>query len=590
MHKTHQTPSCVKDYYSSITKKTKQLIMLFCYYELEMPAKDVAQKFNYTESSVFTIARDWQKRFEKPDPEHDHFLTNKRTSFKIDSMINPNTTKNIVALRKNNSSMVEIQNILKSQNIEITISAIQLVLDDNGLGSRLPRRTQKQIANSVSNSAVENLVAPISKTLDYSLPLHFSTRSAGLMIFQIVIRKYKIDELILNSEFPETGGISRLSSIMAILAIKLTHRKRYSRDETWCFDYGMGLFAGLNVLPKAAWLSNYASSVTYDQCIDFLIKFQKLLKDNNLLTDTINLDFTAIPFFGDEKHLENNWSGKYGRSLTSFQALIVQDAGNKFITYSDATLKHSNQNDVILEVLDTYKNVGYNVKHVVFDSKFTTYSNLDKLDDLGIAFITIQRRSKNTNAKGIQLLKENAKTIKIDKANNRHRDVTYSESTTSLPGYEHKTLRQIFIKTKSVTPAVILTNDFKLSAEKVIKKYSQRWLVENTIAEQIHFFHMNKNASSLSIKINFELTMTVFAHNLYRLLENELLGSNEHNAEELFERFIDVDGSVELKNHEITIDLQNKRSLGTIINYTNQNKNITDNNNNKLIFKKGSHN
>ncbi|MDR0752404.1 MAG: hypothetical protein LBF12_07510 [Christensenellaceae bacterium] len=79
--------------------------------------------------------------------------------------------------------------------------------------------------------------------------------------------------------------------------------------------------------------------------------------------------------------------------------------------------------------------------------------------------------------------------------------------------------------------------------------------------------------------------MTVFAHNLYRLLENELLGSNEHNVEELFERFIDVDGNVELKNHEITIDLQNKQNLGPIINYTNQNKNITDNNNNKLIFK-----
>ena len=54
-----------------------------------------------------------------------------------------------------------------------------------------------------------------------------------------------------------------------------------------------------------------------------------------------------------------------------------------------------------------------------------------------------------------------------------------------------------------------------------MRKYSRRWLVEKGIAEQIDFFHLNRVSSSMVIKVDFDMVMTILAHNLYRLLALE---------------------------------------------------------------------
>jgi hypothetical protein len=55
-----------------------------------------------------------------------------------------------------------------------------------------------------------------------------------------------------------------------------------------------------------------------------------------------------------------------------------------------------------------------------------------------------------------------------------------------------------------------------------VRKYCRRWLVEKGIAEQIDFFHLNRVSSSMVIKVDFDLIMTVLAHNIYRLLASKL--------------------------------------------------------------------
>jgi len=84
--------------------------------------------------------------------------------------------------------------------------------------------------------------------------------------------------------------------------LKLSNIKRYSDDDIWCMDRGLGLFAGLNVLPKAAWLSSYSSRVTKDMNISFLRSLHKIWANNDLLSDTVNLDLTTIPYWGDDSH------------------------------------------------------------------------------------------------------------------------------------------------------------------------------------------------------------------------------------------------------------------------------------------------
>jgi len=100
-----------------------------------------------------------------------------------------------------------------------------------------------------------------------------------------------------------------------------------------------------------------------------------------------------------------------------------------------------------------------------------------------------------------------------------------------------------------------LTNDFKLKAEELIRRYSRRWLVENEISEQIHFFHLNRNSSGIVVKVDFDLTMTILAHNLYRLLASELPGYSHNRAQSLYDTLIDNYGEVEVGSYVITVKM-----------------------------------
>jgi len=327
-------------------------------------------------------------------------------------------------------------------------------------------------------------------------------------------------------------------------------------------DRGLGMFAGLNVLPKTTWYSAYSDAIERKDNVAFLKSLNRIFADHGFLSDTANLDFTAIPYWGDEDPFENNWSGKRSKALISIQAALAQDPGTGILCYGDTTVKHDNQDNVILEFLDFYREgTGQKIDFVVFDSKFTTLENLGRINKKGIKFITIQRKSKNLNEKIQNIPQSQWKTIKIEKANHKSRTVIYSESTTINPRYGDQPLRQIFIKGNRIKPATILTNDFNSKAGDAIHKYAKRWLIETDISEQIHFFHLNRNSSGIVIKVDFDLTMTILAHNLYRLLASELPGYSHNRAQTLFDSFIDNYGDIVVGEKDITVMMNRKRSL-----------------------------
>jgi hypothetical protein len=382
------------------------------------------------------------------------------------------------------------------------------------------------------------------------------------------ISHYGIDQIIMDSQYPETREIDRLSSILSFVALKLSNVKRYSSDDTWCMDRGMGLFAGLNVLPKTAWFSSYSSSITRDMNTAFLKSLQSVWHSNGLLSDTVNLDFTAIPYWGDGDSFENNWSGKRKHALASIQAVIAQDPHNGILCYGDTTIRHENQNDAILEFLDFYhsdkrKNGG--LKYLVFDSKFTTYENLNKLNHMSIKFITIRRRGKQLIEKINRIADERWKKVKISKANGKSRTVTSSEEITILDGYDGE-IRQVYIKDNGrIKPAIIITNELNMPLAALIQKYGNRWLVEKEISEQIDFFHLNRNSSGIVVKVDFDLTMTILAHNIYRLFAMNFPGFSHCEAQTIFDKFITIQGEIVIASPEILVKLKKKRALPLLL-------------------------
>jgi transposase len=538
----------------------KQYLAMVRFYLDGWDAHQVAEAFGYTANTVYTIAREFRTKLGNTDgdPFFREILPGRKKLNREGEI-----AQIIIAFRKRNMSVPDIKIALDSQGFEVAERTITAILNDSGF-SRLPRRDRDSRKETLTEAARNNSLPAPKSVLISELPAVFSTQLAGMLCFLPIIRSLGIDKLISESTYPQTQYTVRLHSILCFIALKLLNVDRYGIDDSWCMDRGGGLFAGLNVLPKTAWFSSYSSATTREMNVAFLKGLNEIWSELGLLSDTMNLDFTAIPYWGDDDSFENNWSGKRSKALASMQAVIAQDPDNGILCYGDTTIRHENQNEVVLEFLDFYRSdskSGKRLEYLVFDSKFTTYENLAELEHRGIKFITIQRRSKGLEEKIASLPGDQWKDIAVEKANNKHRTVTVAQSSTVLPKTNLK-VRQIFIKgTHRIKPAVIITNDESASPKVIVRKYALRWLVEKEIAEQIHFFHLNRNSSGIVVKVDFDLTMTILAHNLYRILASKLDGYGHCEAKTIYEKFVDNAGEVVISEKTITVRLKRRRSL-----------------------------
>ena len=397
----------------------------------------------------------------------------------------------------------------------------------------------------------------------------FKSSNAGILMFLSIIKHYEIDTVIAQSGYPGTTVINNASSILCFLALKLANRRRYSSDDTWCMDRGMGLFAGLNVLPKTAWYTSYSDRVTTEMNQSFLKQLHQLWMKYGLLEDTANLDFTTIPYWGDDSHLENNWSGKRGKALGSMLAVLAHDPDSGLIDYGSANVLQKEESAVVLEFLDFYregsKKKDNKLRYIIFDSKFTNYENLKKLDQNKIKFITIRRRGKLILERIAKLPAKGWKNVKVECAGSKHRTLRVYDESVFLNGYD-KNIRQITITGNGkIKPAIIITNDSVLPIEQIIRKYAHRWIVEKSISDQIDFFHLNLVSSSMVIKVDFDLTMSILAHNLYRLFALELGRYADFSVQRLYDKFVLNGADIEIGDKNIAVQLKKKRDLPLIL-------------------------
>ena len=563
-----------KDYFKfNKSARKKQYDALHDFYENDMPAAVVADKYGYTTTSFYSLTRDFTKYLKKNHKEDFFFkdpFSGRRTVREPGEDIRKESLKElIISLRKKNFSALDIVGIANSKSYAISYAFVYNVLRKEGF-ARLPRRSmmgKKQLA-------LPAVTTPETEPLTWETEKFHSTHT-GLFAFLPVIVRYGIDLAIERSTYPGTRVISKLSSILCFLALKLSNIKRYSQDDLWCMDRGMGLFAGLNVLPKASWFSSYSGRVDSGMNLIFLKELHEIWRSHGLLSDTSNLDFTTIPYWGDGEHLENNWSGKRGKALTSMLAVLAQDPQSGIIDYGDCNVLHRDESAVVLEYLDFYRSgSGKNddLKYLVFDSKFTNYQNLSRLDDQNIKFITIRRRGGTM----LEEIKQIAgwKTIRVETGGLKKRTLKVHEQTVTLSGYRDektdtlKSIRQVIITGNGKNkPAVMLTNDTKLPLAVLIRKYSRRWLVEKEIAQQIDFFHLNRVSSSMVIKVDFDLTMTILAHNLYRLFALSLERYQNMSDERIYTKFVVNNGDISIEESAIRIDLKKKRELPLLLEY-----------------------
>ncbi|MGH7857983.1 MAG: transposase, partial [Candidatus Binatia bacterium] len=303
------------------------------------------------------------------------------------------TRHKIRAWRERNLSAGEITELLSEGGVELSVRTVERVLAEEGF-SKLPRRIRIKLGETVVGAKIpeRSEIVQVEALAGQS----FESAGAGVFLFAPFLAQLNIMDVVKAARLPGTKAIPAASYVLSFLALKLLGTERYAHVGDHGFDPGLGLFAGLNVLPKCTAMSTYSYSLDAKHVLRlqraFVEHAQKLgLYDGKI----VNLDFHTIPHFGDESVLEKHWAGARGKTMKGALTLFAQDAESKLMLYTAADIHRAEADDQILAFLSFWKRVHRGVKTtLVFDSRFTTYGRLSKLNAQRVKFITLRRRGK----------------------------------------------------------------------------------------------------------------------------------------------------------------------------------------------------
>ena len=465
----------------------------------------------------------------------------------------------IVALRKRNYAITDIQATLQASGPAPSLETIDRILKAEGFAP-LPKRTRQQ---RLQVSPPAKLAPPRSTTLTLRDEEFSTTTGAGPLIFLPLLAALDIVPAITAAGFPASREISDVQALLSLLALKLMGTKRWSHDSAWNLDRALGLFAGLNVLPKATTLASYSYRVTRAMNRQLLVHLSRCFQQPQEVGE-FNLDFKTIPHWGDDSVLDKHWAGSRAKALKSVLALIVQDPVTGQLSYTNADIQRHAQNDAILDFVDFWtQGRGTPPKLLIFDSKFTTYQNLDKLNQSPqrIKFLTLRRRGKQLLEWVAQRPAEEWQTVTVDRAKGKHQTLRVHDGTCSLRHYQGQVRQVVLTDHGRQQPTFLITNDFELSLKQLVQKYARRWLVEQEIAEQIVAFHLNSPSSSIVVKVDLDLTLSLLAHNLYRRLAAQLPGFEQCTVETLRRRFLENGATLTVRGNTVTVRLNKKTHL-----------------------------
>ena len=266
-------------------------------------SKEVAAEFGYTEGSFRVLCHHFRR-----DPEPVFFLTPTRGPQSQPKKSAARAT--IEHLRKRNHSVYEIAEALKEQGTALSATAVREVLRELGFAA-LPRRLDEERPD-LPRPTVES--AADARALNLS-PRRFPTRCGGLFLFVPDLVRLGLERMADTARLPGSKMIPRTHALRACLALKLWAIERKSHVMALVADEGLGLFCGLNRIPKKSYLSEYSSRTTPKHTSALLGAWHTgVLGDQALFpAQSFDLDFHSVPYHGAHPNIERHYVSKQGR-------------------------------------------------------------------------------------------------------------------------------------------------------------------------------------------------------------------------------------------------------------------------------------
>jgi hypothetical protein len=330
------------------------------------------------------------------------------------------------------------------------------------------------------------------------------SRVPGLFLFVPLLARLGFDRLIAEAAYPGSEMVPALSAMLSLLALKLLDKERRSHIDDFNCDEAVGLFAGLNILPKKSFATSYSYRTQRIQQLGLLQGWVKSLAPLMFpAADGFSLDFHPIPYRGDPKWL-------------------------------------------------------------YFDSKVVDYPELSRLNQRKIHFVTIRRRG----AAILRLLEGQPasawKRAVIDIPKRCHTHIHYIEEAVRLRGYEGL-IRQIAVTGLGRDrPTLFLSNDFEATPRELIIRYAGRNRIEDGLGISVNFFHLDCLASEVRLNVDLDAALTVIANGCYRWLASRLNGFAKADPKQLYRRFVETAGTATIQNDRLTVTFD-RRSHNPIL-------------------------
>jgi hypothetical protein len=175
------------------------------------------------------------------------------------------------------------------------------------------------------------------------------------------------------------------SALLGLLALKLIDKERRSHITDFNFDEALGLFAGLNVLPKTTFATDYSYRTVRENQQRLLAGWiSRLLPRLDPEPDAFSLDFHSSPHRGEDSVLENHYVPMRGKAVPSILTFFAQAVKSRLLCYSDSTIVRQRAAGQLLEFVKFCRSIlGADPAWLYFDSRFTTYAEMSRLNARG---------------------------------------------------------------------------------------------------------------------------------------------------------------------------------------------------------------
>jgi hypothetical protein len=396
--------------------------------------------------------------------------------------------------------------------------------------------------------------------LDLSPGRSLRTRVAGLFLFLPLLVRLHFHELVHQADYHGSDMVPASGALLSLLALKLLDKERRSHIDDFNFDEALGLFAGLNILPKKSFATDY-SYRTGRACQRRLLEgwVKGLAPVLFPAANSFSVDFHPIPFRGDPAGLDRHYLPTRGRAGPSVLTFFALEQKSRVLCYSNADLTRAEQPHELLRFVEFWHTLtGTDPQWLYLDSRVATYPELSRLNARKIWFVTIRRRGAALLRRLGDLPAGVWRTAVIDTPSRCHQRIRYVDEFVRLRGYEGA-VRQLAVQGLGRERfTLFLSNNSEETARDLIIRYAGRNRVEDGLGISVNFFHLDCLASEVRLNVDLDVALTVIANGCYRWLGQRVRGFQDAAPKQLYRKFVATGGTIAIQADRIVVHFEKR--------------------------------